>query len=58
MFGYEKITTEYEKIAGQTPEEIIEHMKSAGSDWVDGAEPDDDVTFCSVKSKMITYSIL
>jgi len=51
MFGYEKITTEYEKIAGQTPEEIIEHMKSAGSDWVDGAEPDDDVTFVVLKVK-------
>jgi serine phosphatase RsbU (regulator of sigma subunit) len=51
MFGYERITTEYEKVAGQTPEEIIEHMKSAGSDWIDDAEPDDDVTFVVLKVK-------
>lgn len=51
MFGYERITKEYEKIVGQTPEEIIEHMKSAGLDWVDGAEPNDDVTFVVLKMK-------
>ena len=51
MFGYERITTEYEKVAGQTPEEIIEHMKSAGSNWVDGNEPNDDITFVVLKVK-------
>jgi len=51
MFGYERITTEYEKVVGQTPEEIIEHMKSAGSDWVDGNEPNDDITFVVLKVK-------
>jgi len=51
MFGYERITTEYEKVVGQTPEEIIEHMKSAGSNWVDGNEPNDDITFVVIKVK-------
>jgi serine phosphatase RsbU (regulator of sigma subunit)/ligand-binding sensor domain-containing protein len=51
MFGYERITEEYEKIAEQTPEEIIEHMKNAGSAWVGDAEPDDDVTFVVLKMK-------
>ncbi len=40
MFGYERITEEYEKVAEKTPEDIIEHMKTAGSDWADGAEPE------------------
>ena len=51
MFGYERITTEYEKVAGQTPEEIIEHMKTAGSKWVGSAEPADDITFVVLKVK-------
>jgi sigma-B regulation protein RsbU (phosphoserine phosphatase) len=51
MFGYERITEEYEKVAEKTPEEIIEHMKLAGSDWVDGDEPDDDITFVVIKVK-------
>ena len=51
MFGYDRITTEYEKVAEQTPEEIIEHMKSAGSDWVSSAEPADDITFVVLKVK-------
>ena len=51
MFGYERITAEYEKVVGQTPEKIIEHMKSAGSDWVDGNEPNDDITFVVLKVK-------
>ena len=51
MFGYERVTTEYIKVAEKTSEEIIEHMKSAGSDWVDGDEPDDDITFVVLKMK-------
>ncbi len=51
MFGYERITEEYEKVAEKAPEEIIEHMKSVGSDWVDGAEPNDDITFVVLKMK-------
>ena len=51
MFGYDRVTTEYEKVAEQTPEEIIEHMKNAGSAWVGNAEPDDDVTFVVLKMK-------
>ncbi len=51
MFGYERVTEEYEKVAEKYPEEIIEHMKSAGSDWADGDEPDDDITFVVIKVK-------
>ena len=51
MFGYDRVTTEYEKVAEQTPKEIIEHMKNAGSAWVGNAEPDDDVTFVVLKMK-------
>lgn len=51
MFGYERITEEYEKVAEKTPEEIIEHMKLAGSDWTDSDEPDDDITFVVIKVK-------
>ena len=51
MFGYERITEEYKKVAEQAPEEIIEHLKNAGSLWVNDADPDDDVTFVVIKVK-------
>jgi len=51
MFGYERVTKEYKKVAVHSPEEIIEHMKSAGSGWIDGTEPDDDITFVVLKVK-------
>jgi len=51
MFGYDKVTTEYEKVAGKNPEEIINHLKNVGTKWVNGNDPDDDVTFVVVKVK-------
>jgi serine phosphatase RsbU (regulator of sigma subunit) len=51
MFGYERITEEYEKVTKKSPEEIIEHMKTVGSSWADNAEPNDDITFVVIKIK-------
>ncbi|MCH7964374.1 MAG: SpoIIE family protein phosphatase [Bacteroidetes bacterium] len=51
MFSYERVVQEFSKSAHKSPEEIIEHMKNAGSAWVGNAEPDDDVTFVVLKMK-------
>jgi serine phosphatase RsbU (regulator of sigma subunit) len=51
MFGYERAVQEFSKVAHKSPEEIIEELKTAGSNWVDGGEPDDDVTFVVIKVK-------
>jgi len=51
MFGYDRVTAEYEKIASNKANEIIEHLKNIGADWVSGNDPDDDVTFVVLKMK-------
>lgn len=51
MFGYDRVITLLMQSADKTPDEIIENLKNAGSDWVQGADPDDDVTFVVVKMK-------
>ena len=51
MFGYDRVTLEYEKVASNKPKEIIEHLKNIGADWVNGNAPDDDVTFVVLKMK-------
>jgi len=51
LFGYTKVRTVFEEVAEQTPEEIVDHLKSKGSEWVDDRIPDDDVTFVVIKMK-------
>jgi len=51
MFSYERVVQVFSKHAHKSPEEIIEGLKMAGSDWVEDAEPDDDVTFVVLKVK-------
>jgi len=49
MFGYDRVTDEFLKVASLQPEEIIRKLKDTGSDWIGGEEPDDDVTFVVIK---------
>ncbi len=51
MFGYDKVQTEFHKIAEKSPEEIIDRLKENAADWADNAEPDDDITFVVIKVK-------
>ncbi len=51
MFGYDKVKSTFEEVAGKEPEEIIEHLKNIGSAWTEDATPDDDVTFVVIKMK-------
>ncbi len=51
MFGYDRVTTEYEKVASNNAKEIIEHLKNVGSEWLNGDDPDDDITFVVLKMK-------
>jgi len=51
MFGYERVAKEFDKVAHRSPEEIIDVLKTAGSDWVQDEDPDDDVTFVVLKMK-------
>lgn len=51
MFSYERVVQEFSKAAHKSPEEIIEELKTAGSNWNNNGEPDDDVTFVVIKVK-------
>jgi serine phosphatase RsbU (regulator of sigma subunit) len=51
MFGYDRVSDEFFKVAELQPEEIIKELRDSGSDWIGGEEPDDDVTFVVIKVK-------
>jgi serine phosphatase RsbU (regulator of sigma subunit)/ligand-binding sensor domain-containing protein len=51
MFSYERVVQVFSKHAHKSPEEIIEGLKTAGSEWVEDTDPDDDVTFVVIKLK-------
>ena len=51
MFGYNRVIELFKEVAEEAPEGIITKLKTAGSDWVDGNAPDDDVTFVVIKVK-------
>ena len=51
MYGYEKVKSDFLTIAEKSPNEIIEALKNSASNWVDGNDPDDDVTFVVIKVK-------
>ena len=51
MFGYDRIKTEFQSVGENEPEEIVDHLKNSASQWVNGKEPDDDVTFVVIKVK-------
>jgi serine phosphatase RsbU (regulator of sigma subunit) len=51
MFGYKRARNLFEELSNEPPEEIISKLKDAGSEWVNGNDPDDDVTFVVIKVK-------
>ncbi len=51
MYGYDRTKTEFHSVGEQEPEKIVEHLKNSASQWANGREPDDDVTFVVIKVK-------
>jgi serine phosphatase RsbU (regulator of sigma subunit) len=51
QFGYKRTRNLYEEVAERSPEGIIDALKKSGSNWVNGKDPDDDVTFVIIKVK-------
>jgi len=51
LFGYERSKTEFHSVGEKEPKEIVAHLKNSASQWVDGKDPDDDVTFVVIKVK-------
>jgi len=50
-FGYKRVRNVFEEHAVKTPEEIIVHLKDAGSNWINDKDPEDDVTLVVIKVK-------
>jgi len=49
MYGYDRIKTEFQSVGEKASEEIIDHLTNSTSDWVDGKDPNDDITFVVIK---------
>ena len=48
-YGYNRVKDEFKSVAEKSPDDIVSYFKNSAADWVNGVEPDDDVTFVIIK---------
>ena len=51
QYNYSRVNKSFESVAEKQPLDIIDYLKEEGSNWLNGREPDDDVTFVVIKAK-------
>ena len=51
LYGYRRTISTFELSAEKSPNDIIDYLKNEGLRWVNGKDPDDDVTFVVIKVK-------
>jgi len=51
QYGYARVKKEFLSAAQNSSDEIVEHLKKSATEWANGTEPDDDVTFVVIKVK-------
>lgn len=51
QYGYVRIKEIFRSLVHKSSSGIIEELKTAASQWTNGAEPDDDITFVVIKFK-------
>lgn len=51
QYGYQRTKELFGSIAHKSSSEIINELKNTALQWLDGSEPDDDVTFVVIKVK-------
>ena len=49
MYGYERTIKEFNSVGEKTPEKIVDHLTKSASEWMNGEDQDDDVTFVVIK---------
>ncbi len=49
LYGYEKVQSEFQKVAHKSSAEIIEHLKNSSIEWAGNNELNDDITFVVIK---------
>ena len=50
-YGYGRVKDEFKSVAEKRPDEIVGYLKNSAAEWINGIEPDDDVTFVVIKVK-------
>ena len=50
-YGYGRVKDEFKSVAEKSPDYIVNYLKNSAANWVNGVEPDDDVTFVVIKVK-------
>jgi serine phosphatase RsbU (regulator of sigma subunit) len=48
-YGYNRVKGKFKSVAEQSPDDIVRYLKNSAADWVNGSEPDDDITFVVIK---------
>ena len=51
QYGYKRIISEFKSVAQKSSNEIVEYLKNSASKWMNGIEPDDDISFVVIKIK-------
>jgi serine phosphatase RsbU (regulator of sigma subunit) len=51
MYGYNRVKSAYEQVVSESPSAIIDYLKDECTSWLNGKDPDDDVTFVVIKVK-------
>jgi hypothetical protein len=51
LLGYERINNPPAQVTSKSLKKIINHFKNKGTKWINGNDPDDDVTFAVIKCK-------
>jgi serine phosphatase RsbU (regulator of sigma subunit) len=49
QYSYPRIINEFRSVAQSSSNVIVDHLKNSASKWINGIEPDDDVTFVVIK---------
>ncbi len=48
-YGYNRVKDEFKSVAEKSSDDIVSYFKNSAADWINGVEPDDDVTFVIIK---------
>ena len=51
QYGYPRVINEFRSVVQKSSEEIVEHFKNSANGWMNGREPEDDITFLVIKIK-------
>lgn len=51
QYGYPRIIKEFKSQVQKSSQEIVEYLKNSANQWMNGREPEDDITFVVIKVK-------